>query len=263
MENPVKKAVDFAGKTVVVTGAAQGAGAEIARRFAQAGAKVAITYNSNGQAAAKRVRELSEMGAEAEAFRLDLCELDMFDGVVEAIKRRFLGIDCLINNAGIYPHSSISGMTVKEWDEMFACNTRGTFFLSRSVAKLMIEQGKGGAMVNISSINATNPSEALTHYGASKAAVEQLTRNLAAAWGGHGIRVNCVAPGLIDRATLDMAVPGWRQSYEKRAPLRAVVPPEEIGNACIFLCSPLAGFITGQTLTVDGGVLLAPAFDWS
>ena len=127
----------------------------------------------------------------------------------------------------------------------------------------MKEQQNGGAIINVSSINATCPSDTLVHYGTSKAAVEFLTKGLAHDWGKYGIRVNCIAPGLIDAPMLDQWVPGWRESYCERAPLGRLVSPEDLGNAAIFLGSPLASFITGQILTVDGGVLMAPAFNWN
>ena len=261
-KNVVCEAVDYTGKTVIITGAAQGAGAGIARRFAQAGANLAITYNHNAEAAAEKVAEFAAMGVKAAAFHLDQRDTDAIPGVVAQIADAFGRIDVLVNNAGIYPHQTNLEMTAAEWDDMQNSNTRGVYFVCQAVAKVMKEQG-GGAIVNISSINATCPSDTLVHYGASKAAVEFIPRGLAHDWGKYGIRVNCIAPGLIDAPMLDVWVPGWRESYCERAPLGRLVSPEDLGNTAIFLGSPLAGFITGQVITVDGGVLLAPAFKWT
>ena len=145
---------------------------------------------------------------------------------------------------------------------VFAVVDLGCLYVVINGILIMKEQKEGGAIINVSSINATCPSDTLVHYGTSKAAVEFLTRDLAHDWGKYGIRVNCIAPGLIENPMLDTWVPGWRQSYCERAPLGRLVRPEDLGNAALFLGSPLASFITGQILTVDGGVLMAPAFFW-
>ena len=261
-KNAVCRAIDYTGRNVIVTGGASGAGVGIAHRFAEAGANVAITYHSNGAAAAEKVEALRAFGGKAEAYALDQRDVDSIPGVLNAIARDFGGIDVLMNNAGIYPHQNNLDMSREEWDEMQESNTRGVYFLCQAAAKIMKEQKDGGAIINVSSINATCPSDTLVHYGTSKAAVEFLTRGLAHDWGKYGIRVNCIAPGLIENPMLDTWVPGWRQSYCERAPLGRLVRPEDLGNAALFLGSPLASFITGQILTVDGGVLMAPAVFW-
>ena len=261
-KNAVCRAIAYTGRNVIVTGGASGAGVGIAHRFAEAGANVAITYHSNGAAAAEKVEALRAFGGKAEAYALDQRDVDSIPGVLNAIARDFGGIDVLMNNAGIYPHQNNLDMSREEWDEMQESNTRGVYFLCQVAAKIMKEQKDGGAIINVSSINATCPSDTLVHYGTSKAAVEFLTRGLAHDWGKYGIRVNCIAPGLIENPMLDTWVPGWRQSYCERAPLGRLVRPEDLGNAALFLGSPLASFITGQILTVDGGVLMAPAFFW-
>lgn len=260
-QNVVCKAVDYTGKTVIITGAAQGSGAGIARRFAEAGANVVITYNTNAEAARKKVAEFEALGVKAAAYQMNQLRTADIDRVVGQIAADFGRIDCVVNNAGIYPHQTALDMTEKEWDDMLSSNTRGVFFVCQSVAKVMKRQG-GGAIVNISSINASNPSDTLIHYGASKAAVEMITKGLAHAFGPYGIRVNCIAPGLIDAPNLDKNVPGWRESYSARAPLGRIATPSDMGNVCIFLGSELAGFVTGQVIAVDGGVLLAPCYDW-
>ena len=262
MPNAVTNAVDYTGKTVVITGAAQGSGAGIAKRFAEAGADVVITYNRNDKAAQEKVAEFRKMGSKAAAYHLNQLDTETVDTVIQQIYQDYGRIDCLVNNAGIYPHQNVLDMTEQEWDAMMNSNARGAFFVSQRVAKVMKEQS-GGAIINISSINATNPSDTLVHYGASKAAVEMITRGLAHSLGKYGIRVNCIAPGLIDAPGLDRNVPGWRESYSSRAPLGRIATPADMGNVCIFLGSELASFVTGQIISVDGGVLLAPCYDWN
>lgn len=260
--NKVCQAIDYTGRVVVVTGGASGAGVGIARRFAEAGADVAFTYNHNKDAAAEKVAALKALGVRAEAYHLDQTDVESIADVFDAICKDFGKIDVLMNNAGIYPHQNNLEMSKKEWDDMQDANTRGVFFACQAAAKIMKEQENGGAIINVSSINASCPSDTLVHYGTSKAAVEFMTKGLAHDWGKYNIRVNCIAPGLVDNPMLDTWVPGWRDSYIERAPLGRLTTPEDLGNTAVFLGSPLASFITGQIITVDGGVLMAPAFFW-
>ena len=124
----------------------------------------------------------------------------------------------------------------------------------------MIEQGEGGAIVSISSINAVNPLDNALHYGASKAGIEMTTRCLAKDLGRYGIRVNAIAPGLMDSPNLELFVPGWKDRFVSRAPLGRPGEPEDIGNIAMFLSSPMSSWITGQVIVADGGVTLAAAY---
>ena len=250
--------LDFSGKTALITGGGKGAGIAIARQFALAGANVAITYSRSAAGAEATVEELKGMGVDACAFQLDQMDTQRIPRVLDEVKERFGSLDILVNNAGIYPAKELKELTPADWDAMMECNVRGVFFLCQEAAKRM---SPGSAMVNISSINATNPSDRLAHYGVSKAAVEMATKCLAHDFGPDGIRVNCVAPGLIWAEGQEKNIPGWRESYCERAPLGRLVEAEDIGNACVFLASPLSSAVTGQVLTVDCGVLLAPCFN--
>ncbi|MCI8593776.1 MAG: glucose 1-dehydrogenase [Oscillospiraceae bacterium] len=252
--------LNFSGKTALVTGGGKGAGVAIARQFAKAGANVAITYSRSKDPAMQTVEELRALGVKAEAFRFDQSRTEEIPTLLDTVTEHFGSLDVLVNNAGIYPAKMVMDITAEDWDDMMDCNARGVFFLCKEAAKRMGACG-GGAIVNISSINADNPSDRLIHYGASKAAVEMLTKGLAHSFGELGVRVNCVAPGLIWAEGQEKNIPGWRESYCERAPLSRLVEAEDIGNACVFLASPLASAVTGQTLTVDCGVLLAPCFD--
>ena len=250
--------LDFSGKTAIVTGGGKGAGIAIARQFARAGANVAVTYSRSAAGAEQTVEELKQFGVEAEAFPLNQMDVTAIPVLLDAVQKRCGSIDVLVNNAGIYPAKDVMELTPEDWDNMMECNSRGVFFLCQEAARRM---RAGGAIVNISSINATNPSDRLAHYGVSKAAVEMTTKCLAHALGKAGIRVNAVAPGLIWAEGQEKNIPGWRESYCERAPLGRLVEAEDIGNACVFLASPLASAVTGQILTVDCGVLLAPCFN--
>lgn len=257
---PVSELMDFSRKVVLVTGGSSGIGAGIARRFAEAGAAVAISYRSHYDEAQALVKGLRSLGADALAVHLDQQRAgECREAAMEVVER--LGrLDVLINNAGIYPHAETLEMDEEQWDLMLASNLKGAFFCAQAAARELIRQGTGGAIVNVASINAFNPLAGSVHYGASKAGLVMVTRCLAAEWGRHQIRVNAVAPGLIDSPTLDVNVPGWRERYCTRAPLGRIGTPGDIADACLFLASPAASWITGQTLVVDGGVLLAPAY---
>jgi len=250
--------LDFTGKTALITGGARGAGAAIVRQFARTGANVAFTYRGGAMEAQALVDALHAQGVNVQAFPFDQSDISGVSALLDAVEAAFGPVDYLINNAGIYPARPLMDVSEDDWDEMLSCNTKGVFFLSREAAKRM---QNGGAIVNISSINATNPADQLAHYGISKAAVEMMTRSMAQSFGPMGVRVNCVAPGLIWKEGQEKWIPGWRESYCERAPLGRLVQAEDVGNTCAFLCSPLASAVTGQVLTVDCGVLLAPCFD--
>lgn len=260
MIEELKEILNYKGKTVVVTGAAKGMGIGIARRFAQAGADVAITYMSNGVNAEKLVEELKDMGSNAMAFQMDQSKPADCERTMKQIFDVYSRIDVLINNAGININRNTMDITEEVWDKVLDTNTKGNFFCSREAARYMIQNQTAGSIVNIASINGFTPLADGAHYGASKAGIIMGTRSLAADFGKYKIRVNAIAPGLMDAPGLDEAVPGWRESYVSRAPLGRIGKWEDIGNICLFLSSPLADWITGQTIVADGGVTLAPAY---
>lgn len=252
--------VNYTGKTVVVTGAARGMGIGIARRFAEAGADVAITYHSDHAEYEKTLAELRELGSKASAYQLNQSSPEQCDAVMKRIHDDYGHIDVLVNNAGININMNTMELTEEVWDTVMTTNTKGFFFLSRAAAKYMIQDDVKGAIVSVASINGMTPLADGAHYGASKAGIIMGTRSLAVDFGRYGIRVNAVAPGLMDAPGLDQAVPGWRESYVSRAPLARIGKWEDIGNICLFLGSPLASWITGQTIVADGGVTLASAY---
>ncbi|MBQ7703199.1 MAG: SDR family oxidoreductase [Firmicutes bacterium] len=245
--------LDFTGKTVIVTGALSGAGRSIADVFIESGATVILTYN---RSEALKDEVLNRWpGKPIQFIRLDTGNTESIEDFANALEYGGVKVDCLVNNAGIYPAKDIDDVTPEEWDRMFEVNTKGVFFLTQKIRPLM----KKGAIINISSINATNPSRRLAHYGASKAAVEMITRSQAQAY-GPDVRVNCIAPGLIFKEGQDEYIPGWSDSYKERSALGKLVEPEEIGEICLILASDLMCAVTGQVITADCGVMLAPWF---
>lgn len=252
--NKYAEALDFSGKNVIVTGGLSGAGKEIARVFIESGANVILTYHHSAGAAKDFLEEYPDKAICF--FKLDQSDIGSIEAFAYVLKEADITVDCLVNNAGIYPARDIDDIEPEDWDAMLDTNTRGPFFLAKSLRPLMSE---GSSIINISSINATNPSRNLAHYGISKAGIEMMTRAQAQAY-GPSVRVNCIAPGLIYKEGQDEFIPGWADSYKERSPLHKLVYAEEIGKTCLFLASDLASAVTGQTITVDCGIQLAPCF---
>ena len=259
--------LDFSGRAVLITGGSRGIGAGIARRFASLGASVMIGFVQAEAAASEVVDGIQREGGQAVAFQSDVSQAGDVDRLIEQVLEHCGRLDVLVNNAGTYPLSPLLDMADSEWEQVLAANLTGTHLCTQRAAKAMIgqkaksfEPWNGAAIINISSIEAASPAFAHSHYTAAKAGVEQYTRNAALELAEYGIRVNAVAPGLIDRPGLAQAWPEGVRRWKERVPLARLGAPEDIADACIFLASPLARWITGVTLTVDGGILAAPAF---
>ena len=262
MAVPIQKMLDFSGKTVIVTGGRAGLGSGIAKRFAETGANVVTTYRTEDPAhpAAEVVAEIEKRGAKGLAIRTDVRDAARSREMIAKAAEVFGRVDMLVNNAGIYPHHDLLTVGEAEWDDMHQSNLRGAFFCAQAAANQMIRQGTGGAIVNILSINAFRPMADGLVYGSSKAGLEMVTRCMAFELGKYGIRVNAVAPGLIDAPGLDQNVPGWRERYSDRAPLGRIAQHVDIADVCIFCCSELSAWVTGETILADGGVMLAEAY---
>ncbi len=257
---PVKDLLDFSDKVMLVTGSGSGLGQGIARRFAEAGAKVVIHYQSSESSALALVRQITEAGGQAIARRADLSKEAEVAQLITQTVEAFGRLDGLVNNAGIYPLASVLEMTPAEWDAVINANLRSVFLCTQAAAKQMIAQGSGGAIVNITSIEAENPAPMHSHYNASKGGVLMYTRASAYELGKYNIRVNAVAPGLIWREGLEHAWPDGVNRWQQAAPLGRLGQPEDVADACLFLASSAARWITGASLTVDGGVMTHQIF---
>jgi NAD(P)-dependent dehydrogenase (short-subunit alcohol dehydrogenase family) len=251
---------DFSGQVVVVTGAGRGIGAGIARRFAQTGAIIALHYHTSQAGAEQVVGEIHTGGGLAETFSADLSRQEQVESLFQQIWQRFGRLDVLVNNAGSYPVAPLVEMRAEDWDGVIADNLRSVFLCTQAAARLFIAQARGGAIINISSIEDTFPAWGHTHYNAAKAGVLMFTRSVAGELGSHQIRVNAVSPGLIGRPGLEQDWPEGVERWTKAAPLVRLGLPEDVGDACLFLASPAARWITGIDLVVDGGASTTPAF---
>jgi NAD(P)-dependent dehydrogenase (short-subunit alcohol dehydrogenase family) len=245
--------LDLTGAVAIVTGASQGIGAGIARRFAQAGAAVVVHFRSNEEQAAEVAASVAAAGGRAITLRADLGDAGGAGELVGKTIERFGRLDILVNNAGIFPTRALLDMSAGEWREMYRSVVETTMLCTQAAAARMKHSG-GGAIVNIASIGALHPAAGHSHYGSAKAAVVMFTRATALELAPGNIRVNCVSPGLIARPGIEDQWPEGVARWQAKAPLKRLGQPEDVADACLFLASPAARWITGQNLVVDGGV---------
>lgn len=248
---------NFKGKTVLVTGASSWIGQGIARRFAEAGANIGLHFHKNRVEAEKLAARIEKNEGIYKLCEADLTVEDETATMIEEISRSIGPVDILINNAGIYPLTLLVEMSGTEWREVIDANLTSCFFTVKAVASGMIKEGvknRGGVIINIASIEGENPAQFHTHYAAAKGGVIMHTKAAALELGKYNIRVNSVSPGLIWREGLDTQWPDGVGRYTRSAPLGRLGMPEDIADACLFLASPAARWITGVNLRVDGGV---------
>jgi NAD(P)-dependent dehydrogenase (short-subunit alcohol dehydrogenase family) len=255
----VRALLDLSGQAVLVTGAGSGIGRAIAARFAEAGARVAVHHHTSRDGARVVVDAIRAAGGDARSFEADLTRAGEPERLVEGVAAAFGRLDALVNNAGRYPLAGLLEMTADEWNEVLAANLASALACLQAAGRRMAAAG-GGAIVNVTSIQAFRAAPELAHYSAAKAGLEMLTRSAAVELGRAGVRVNTVAPGLIWREGIETAWPDGVARFVARAPLGRLGQPHDVADACLFLASPAARFVTGATLVVDGGVLAAPAF---
>ncbi|MEZ5100835.1 MAG: SDR family NAD(P)-dependent oxidoreductase [Thermoleophilia bacterium] len=262
---PLAELIRLDGRAALVTGGAKGIGLGIAVRLAEAGAAVLVA-DLDEAAAVEAAAGLAARGWRARACRLDVGDEEQVVAAVARCREAFGSLDVLVNNAGIFPNAPIRQLPPETFDRTIATNLRGLYLCTRHAAEAMIAQGRGGAIVNVTSIDALHPSMVgLAHYDASKHGAWGFTKSAALEYAPHGIRVNAVAPGGITTpgvAALSSGASAEQlaaqvEAFAARIPLRRMGDPDEIGRVALVLASDLAAYMTGSQVVVDGGALLA------
>jgi 2-deoxy-D-gluconate 3-dehydrogenase len=246
------------GKTAIVTGGAMGIGEGIAARLAEAGANVVIA-DLDETAATATVKLYLDKGWQAKAVQTDVSDEASVEAMVEAAVDAFGSVEILVNNAGIYPAKTLMQMDQADFDHVIAVNLKSVFLCTKVVSALMIAQGNGGRIINITSIDALHPSMVgLAHYDASKHGVWGFTKNVALELAEQKIWVNAIAPGGITTpgASLGGVDSAILKAFEEKIPMHRFGQPDDIGKVALFLASEMSSYMTGAQIVVDGGVLL-------
>jgi 2-deoxy-D-gluconate 3-dehydrogenase len=259
---PVRKSalrdlVDLSGRTAIVTGGSMGIGRGIAERLHEAGASIIIADLADSTAAELASAMVGSRPGSAMAVPTDVSEATEVQAMVRTAVEAFGHVDILVNNAGIYPNMPMLDMEPELFRRVLDVNLTGLFLCTQAAAKQMVAQGRGGRIVNITSIDALHPSMVgLAHYDASKHGAWGFTKNVALELAPHGIWVNAVAPGGITTPGVGEVAPDMLEQFEALIPMHRMGVPDDIARAVLFLASDLSSYVTGTQIVVDGGRLL-------
>jgi 3-oxoacyl-[acyl-carrier protein] reductase len=246
----------LAGKTAIVTGAARGIGEAVAICFAEQGANVAFTYVSESSAERASVLEkkLQEMGVKAKAYRSNASDFSACEQLVNDVLSEFGQIDILINNAGISKDNLLLRMTPEQWNDVIQVNLNSVFNMTKHVIKPMMK-ARSGAIVNMSSVIGEMGNAGQSSYAASKAGVIGFTKSVAKEIGSRNIRCNAIAPGFVETDMTQYLKEGENAAkYMSMIPLGKFASAKDIANTCLYLCSDMGSYVTGQTISVCGGM---------
>ncbi len=241
-------------KSAIITGATRGIGRGIAIEFAKQGANVAFTYSSSIEAAEALVTELKAFGVAAKGYQSNAADFDAAQELAKEVLKEFGAIDILVNNAGITKDNLLMRISEDDFDKVIEVNLKSVFNLTKAVIRPMMKQ-RAGSIINMSSVVGLKGNAGQANYAASKAGIIGFSKSVALELGSRNVRSNVVAPGFIETEMTDKldaaVVQGWRDSI----PLKRGGKPQDIANACVFLASDMSAYITGQTLSVDGGMM--------
>jgi 3-oxoacyl-[acyl-carrier protein] reductase len=247
--------MNFEGQSVLVTGASRGIGKAIALGFAAQGANVAINYAGSREKAEETALQCGEHGVKTLVIQADVSSESDVKEMLKQVTEEFGGIDVLINNAGITKDNLLMRMKEDEWDDVIDTNLKSVFLTSRAAARPMMKK-RGGTIINMASVVGTTGNPGQANYTASKAGVVGLTKTLARELASRNIRVNAVAPGFISTEMTDELEEGAKEQMMQQIPLQKLGETEDVANTVLFLASDSAKYMTGQTLHVDGGMVM-------
>ncbi len=239
-------------KVALVTGASRGIGAGIALALGEAGAKVVVNYEFQKEKADRVVDRIKARGGEAVCCQADVSDEAQIASMLDCIRKKYRGIDILINNAGIHQHLIIEKLSYEDWVSVITVNLDSAFLLTRAVLPHM-KKKRWGRIINISSISGFAGTNVECHYAASKAGIVGFTKAIALESASFGVTVNAIAPGAIETDMLDVTTEAKRRKRLAPIPVGRLGRPEDIAHAVLFLASPKTSFITGETIHVNGG----------
>ncbi|WNB90434.1 3-oxoacyl-[acyl-carrier-protein] reductase [Bacillus sp. NEB1478] len=242
-------------KSVLVTGASRGIGRAIALYFAKQGAKVAVNYSGSEEKANEVVAEIKENGGTAFSIKADISSSDDVANMIKTVIDEFGSLDVLVNNAGITRDNLLMRMKEEDWDAVINTNLKGVFLTTKAVTRQMMKQ-RNGRIINIASIVGVSGNAGQANYVAAKAGVIGLTKTTAKELSSRGITVNAIAPGFIETDMTGKLEEGIKEDMLRNIPLARFGQPDDIAAAAAFLASDQSSYITGQTLHVDGGMVM-------
>lgn len=243
-------------KTVLITGAAKGIGAQIAKEFVCEGDYVVVNYNSSKEKAFALKEELIQMGGNVEIIQADVSNREEVDNMIDFVLERFGSIDVVVNNAGICEYKSFTDITTEDFNKMYATTVLGTFNVTQSALKKYMLHQKDGCIINISSIWGMVGASCEVNYSTAKSAIIGMTKALAKELGLSNIRVNAVAPGAIATDMMEHLSEEEIGSFQEDIPLNRIGKVEDIASVVTFLASNKASYITGQVISPNGGIVI-------
>lgn len=243
------------GKVAIITGASRGIGRGIAQKFAQSGSHVAFTYLSSDEKAKQLENELKAFDVVAKGYKSDASKFDSAEQLIADVIQDFGGrIDVVVNNAGITKDNLLMRMTEEMWDDVVNINMKSVFNMTKAVQRTMLKQ-REGSIINLSSVVGVKGNAGQSNYAASKAGILGFTRSIALELGSRNIRCNAIAPGFIETEMTGKLPEETVQQWRDAIPLKRGGTVDDVANLALFLASDMSGYITGQTLNVDGGML--------